>query len=215
MRFSKSVLIAAVSVMTPLMGHADPLALSIGNLTFNNFACMLTGDGSGTPGSCSDIKVSTITQPGTGIEFASGFSTEGKNSFTDAEINYSVHSTAGIDKVGLDFNGNFYGRAIASVTEQIFNNGVEVGYASVTCGSGAAGCTRTDDIQLNGAYDNLSIQKDIFLASYSVNGGSYASYVDQTFASAPEPSSIALLGSGLLAAGAGLIRRRKQTAAKA
>ncbi len=206
MRFSKSILLTAAALAMPFLGHAN--TLSVGNLTLSNFACTFTYDGSGSPDGCNDIAIKTITQPGTGIEFASGFSAYGKGSFTDAQINYNVHSTTGVDLVGLDFNGDFFGQAIASVTESIFNNGKQVGFASVACGSGKAGCTMTDNIMLSGSYDDLYIQKDIFLASYSKGSGSYASYVDQTFADAPEPSSIALLGGGLFGA-FGLLRRRK------
>ncbi len=218
MRFSKSILIAAVTVIAPLISQADTVSsnptLSVAGLTFNNFSCAVTGEGAQTPSSCDAINVMTITQPGNGIQFSSGFSTSGKNSFTDAEINYNVSSVKGVDTVGLDFNGNFWGRAIASVTETIFNDGVEVGKAYVACGSGNAGCTMTDNITLTGLFTDLYIQKDIQLDSYARNAGANLSYVDQTFSAAPEPSSIAMLAGGLLA-GVGLLRRRAKGAVKA
>lgn len=218
MRFSKTAIIAAVSVLTPLLGHADTVksdpTLSIANLTFNDFSCNVSKGGFANPVGCGQIDVSTITHPGTGIQFSSGFTALGFG-FDDAIINYHVGSTSGIDHVGLDFNGTFYGYAISSVTENIFDsNGDQVGMAKVSCGA-FAGCSQTDSIALNGSYDNLYITKDINVSAFL--GVAQISYIDQTFnaTATPEPSSIALLGSGLLAAGAGIMRRRKAAAVKA
>lgn len=220
MRISKAILLSAATLMLPFLGQAtsvqsDP-TLMIGGMTFNDFSCTVTHQGAAGPRGCGNIAVSTITHPGTGIQFASGFvaGSLGFVSFDDAVINYHVNSTAGIDKVGLDFNGTFYGYAVSSVTESIFNsNGTMVGFASVACGPDAVGCKRTDNITLNGTYTDLYIQKDINVSSFV--GLSEISYIDQTFADAPEPSSFAMLGAGLLGA-AGLLRRRaKSLAAKA
>ena len=215
MRFSKSILVAAVSVMAPLMSHATPVqtdpTLSIGDLTFNQFSCNVSSGGDSILTGCGQIDVSTITHPGTGIQFSSGFTALGVG-FDDAVINYHVSSTTGIGQVGLDFNGYFFDRAISAVTESVFDSkGQQVGFAKVACGAAGAGCTLTDNIALNGFYDDLYITKDINVTA--LNGVAQISYVDQTFAAAPEPSSIALLGSGLLACGAGLLRRRKSAQA--
>ncbi len=219
MRFSKSLIFTAALAVLPVLSHADPVTsnptLTTGNLSFGGFSCTLSQYGAATPGSCNNIDVSTIASPGNGIKFVSGFSAFGKDAYTDAQIDYNVSSTTGISKVGLFFNGDFYGKAIAAVTESIYNDGAQVGFAEVACGAGEAGCTQSDEIQLSGSYSNLSVQKDIFLASYSGNSGSYASYIDQTFNDAtptPEPASIAMLGTSLL--GAGLLRRRAKLAAQ-
>ena len=219
MRFSKSLIFAAALTVLPVLSQADPVnsnpSLSVGGLSFSGFTCVLTEQGAATPGSCSNIDVSTITSPGSGIKFVSGFSAFGQNSYNDAQIDYHVSSTSGISQVGLFFNGDFYGQAIASVTEAIFDGSTQVGFAKVLCGAGDAGCTQSDEISLNGTYSNLSVQKDIMLAGYSTGGGSSISYVDQTFndaAPTPEPASFAMLGMGLL--GAGLLRRRAKLAAQ-
>ena len=213
MQFSKQIILAAIAMIAPAVIHAAPMnapALSIDGLNFDSFACSISKGGVlANPNNCGQVNVATITNPGVGIEFSSGFNAMG-SSFDDATINYHVSSKTGINNVGLDFNGLFEGFAVSSVTESIFNSaGTQVGFASVSCGANA-GCTRTDNIALLGSYDDLYVQKDISVASAS-GGHAGISIVDQTFATAaPEPSSIALMGSGLLAAGALLRRKAKQ-----
>lgn len=217
MRFTKAILVSAASLLLPLLGQATPVntvgTLSVGGLSFDNFACSVTKQGVAGPTSCGKIDVSTISNPAQGIQFSSGFlaGSLGFLSFDDATINYHVTSAAGIDKIGLDFNGTFYGWAISSVTETVkdSNNNI-VGFATVQCGPGAIGCTRSDSIALNGVYNDLYVVKDINVSSFV--GLAQISYVDQTFSLAPEPGSLAMLGAGLLGV-AGLLRRRSKLAA--
>ncbi|HEX4170005.1 MAG TPA: PEP-CTERM sorting domain-containing protein [Bryobacteraceae bacterium] len=218
MRFTKSLLIAAVTLLAPFISHASPVlvtsdpTLSIGGMTFNDFTCSITKGGFiATPSNCSQIKVGTITTPGTGIEFNSGFSAA-FGSFDDAVLSYKVSSDTGISNIGLNFDGDFLGLAVSSVVETVFSGGTEVGQATVSCSP--FGCNDSDTISLNGSYNNLSVEKDIYVGA-SYIGIATDSIIDQTFdASAPEPSSFMLLGTAFLGVG-GLIRRRAKATIKA
>ncbi len=208
MHFSKKILLTAVACLAPVVGQAASVtsnpSLSVGGLNFGGFTCSLSKGGvSATPNSCGEINVNTITQPGMGIAFSTLFSA-GAGSFDDAVLTYNVSSGAGISSVGLDFNGTWENLGISSVTETIYSNGVQVGFAKVS--TDALHTNYTDQISLNGVYNNLFIKKDIGVVGY--NGTAQSSFIDQTFTTAaPEPGSTALLGSGLLAV-AGLLRRR-------
>ena len=203
------MIFAAVALVAPLAINAASITstntLSSGGLNFSNFGCSISSDGgnNSTPNTCSQINVSTLSNP-SGIQFSSGFEAT-RGAFEDADLSYSVTSTVGaITSVGLYFNGTFEGLAVTQVTETVFAPGSNNALATltVTC-SAAAGCPdQTENIALNGSYTSLNIQKDIDLSANS-RGTAAGSIVDQTFSTAaPEPASLALMGAGLLVAGA-------------
>jgi hypothetical protein len=220
MRFSKYFLLAATAVL-PLVSQASPVAvttnpnLSVAGLSFSDFGCSITRGGvMAHPNNCNQIKVGTITSPGNGIQFTSGF-VAGPLSFDDAVLTYDVKADAGvgIHSVGLYFNGTFDGLAISQVTESVYSADKLVGFAKVTCDM--AGCNRQDNILLDGIYTDLHIEKDIIVAAAVWDAT--LSIVDQTFGTCatPEPASFALIGAGLIGM-AGLLRRRmKAVTAKA
>ena len=123
MNFGQKLMMTAVAILAPVVMNADPItsnpALSVNGLSFNNFTCSLTLKGAGAqPSSCDQINVNTITKPGYGIEFSSGFTTGFINSFDDAVLHFDVSSTDGISAIGLGFNGTFLSLGVSSVTEQ-------------------------------------------------------------------------------------------------
>ncbi len=217
MNFSHKLLLAAVATFAPVMMQAATISsdptLSVGGMTFSNFTCSVSKGGIvATPSNCGQINVDTITAPAMGIQITSGF-TAAAFSFDDAVITYHLTSDTGISNVGLSFNGFFLGMGVTSVTESVFSGNQLVGFATVACGSPSLGatCDRTDNIMLNGTYTDLHIEKDINVTAAAGIAG--ASIVDQTFTATPEPSSMALIGSGLLGA-FGLLRRKANKGAQ-
>jgi hypothetical protein len=213
MRFHKSILLAAALSLLPLASQArsiksDP-TLSVDGMTFNDFSCKVTREGSAGPNACGPIGVSIMTHPGAGLLFSSEFKADSFRSvsFDDATIDYHVKSNTGINAIGLDFDGAFYGSAISSVTESIYNSdGQQIGSLKVACGI-EPGCSYWDAVSLDGSYKDLWVKEDIDVASFV--GGANISYIHDTFdaAVAPEPSSMAMLGAGLL--GIAALRRRR------
>ena len=215
MNFGQKLMMTAVAILAPVMMNAATVtsnpSLSVNGLSFDNFTCSISKGGLGAqPSSCNQINVNTITKPGYGIEFSSGFTTGFINSFDDAVLHFDVSSTDGISAIGLGFNGTFLGLGVSSVTEQVYHGEQLVGSASVTCS--IIGCSQTENILLDGIYNNLHVIKDINVNS-NILGLAQISNIDQTFTTTPEPSSTALLGTGLFAAGFFLRRRAAKKAA--
>ena len=219
MNFSKQLLIAALAIAPATMIAApvtsDP-SLSVEGYNFSGFTCSMSKGGAiATPSNCGEIQVATTLSPGVGLQISSGF-TAADGSFDDAVIGYHLSSSTGVSSIGLDFNGYFLGMGISSVTESVYSDGTLVGSAKVSCASPefGGGCNQTDTVLLNGTYTNLFVQKDINVTG-AVDSSAQASVIDQTFTATPEPSSLALMGSGLAGTLAMLRRRAKKVAAQA
>jgi hypothetical protein len=204
-------LVGAGSAMATPVTQAGLTVIS-GGLTFSNFTCAFSGQGTFT-GACDSISVTALTPQPAGIQFSSDMAVIGGPSGADAALTFNVNSTTGINAVGLSFNSTFLGLDVNSVTEDVYSaqGGSLVGTATVSCGA-ISGCssTTTDDIALSGMYNSLYITKDISLIAGSGGYGS-TSIVQQTFtgavAATPEPISLSLMGAGL--AFIGLARARK------
>jgi hypothetical protein len=210
MQFSKSLLFTAVALLGSVAMQAAPVipstTISVGNLTFSNFSCLLSSSGTTfLPASCNDVTVRTITVPGMGIEFDAANFLAADNSAVDLRINYTVSSTTPISVVGLNFQPIIFGQAVSSVTEQVWSGVTVVGSTSVQVGA-SVNNVMTSFITLNGGYTTLNIQKDINLSALRANTSAQESFVQQTFAT-PEPGTTALLGGGLMMLGLAMRRR--------
>jgi hypothetical protein len=210
--FAVALVGAGSASATPIL--TPGLSVASGGITFTNFTCAFTGSGM-SQGSCSSIDVAALTPSPAGIQFSTNLAVLG-NSSADASLTFSLASLTGINDIGLDFNSNFFGREINSVTEDVYSalGGNLVGTATVMCGT-LTGCaaTTSDNIALSGTYSNLYITKDINLSGYTNRSSGTVSIVQQTFDAAtptPEPFSLGMIGGGLAILGLVRIRRNKK-----
>ena len=190
--------------------------ITFGPITADTFGAVITqsGTGGGGPTLITNIDVSAVDS--TTLRFTSGFS-----AFSDFDedvlISYHVTSTQPITAIDLSFNGSvLFGMAVTSVVERVHSGspaGPIVGMMTVSC-SFLGSCDFQDpayelsDIPLSWAFTELWIDKDTNLTAL-LNAAMVDSVIDQGFhTNVPEPASLAVLGSGMLALG--IIRRRRQ-----
>ena len=224
MQFSKSILFTAVALIAPLAMQATslniaPITTADGALTFSNFNCGTSFSGAGSStGTCAAMNVNLL--PGLdGIQFQEGLNAT--NGDLDVYLSYEVTAnTTSVSSIGMLFNGSItppsVGNGTASVTEQAVWFGTitpdsQVVLVSETLGTYGLASTDGGTVALTtplGVGQSLTVYKDINLTA-SASSTANLSYVDQTFsmASAPEPGTSALMGSGLMLFGLALRRR--------
>lgn len=215
MNFGQKLLLAAAALLVPVLSHADPISgnpnLTTGGFSFSNFSCSTSGSGL-APGlsNCGGIDVSSLAAPDSGVRFSGGF---GANllSTENVLVSYDVNSVDPIYAMGLFTYGAFFGNSNATVNTSIFDtNNALVSQANVICDSN--GCNGNGNFLLNGFYNDLHVIQSVTMSSGL--GLTITSPIDNTFTAAPEPSTNALLGAGLVG-GALLMRRRNAKKAQA
>ena len=193
-----------VFVGGPPPGSGSPgCSFTAGSITFTGAGGLqFNGIGSFTPPTAAGITVAPETLFGLpGLRFSGGMSA-GAGSSLDIVFDYTAASSgAPITDIHLTFNGAFTGTGSAEVVETVRDavTGEVLGQAHVTNPPPVLDIV----INLSRPAASVLITKDILLRGGSA-GSATISFVDQLITQGvPEPASLLLIGTGLVAVALG------------
>jgi PEP-CTERM motif len=210
---------AASAQPCPTASFSDYLLLAsctVGDKTYSDFSFVSDAAGSGIAPDPSTVTVTPeMTADGPGLTFSSDAITVSQGtasditSSVDVDLDYTVTAGGGflIDDAALDVTGATTGNGEAGVTD--FLTASSSGQSLPTLSVQLPG---TSDTTTFPPVDAVDVFKDISLdVPAGSTGSAEVMIVSQTFSqttAVPEPSTLALLGAGVL--GLGAARRRKQ-----
>jgi hypothetical protein len=173
---------------------------SVGNLLFSNFTYTSSASGSAVAISASGIEVTPLVVNGeVGLNFSAGWSA-GPGQGLDSLIGFTVTAMTGsISDMSLSMGGaGFSNSGVATVAENASNG------TNLFVFDDAGGTSLTDSATFV-PVTSLTVSKDVTVDGFA-DGTAAISSVNNLYSSTPEPTTLGLLGTGLIGL-AGLLRR--------